>query len=52
MSGKAEVIANNRRSCFDKLSTNSLDFQQETAVIFARRGLNPVCNVYRDFKVI
>jgi hypothetical protein len=29
MNGKAEVIASNRRSCFDKLSTNGLSGKQD-----------------------
>jgi hypothetical protein len=29
MSGKAEFIANHRRSCFDKLSTNGLSDKQD-----------------------
>jgi hypothetical protein len=29
MSGKAELVANHRRSCFDKLSTNGLSCKQD-----------------------
>jgi hypothetical protein len=29
MNGMAEVIANHRRSCFDKLSTNGLSGKQD-----------------------
>jgi hypothetical protein len=29
MNGKAESVANHRRSCFDKLSTNGLSGKQD-----------------------
>jgi len=32
MNGKAKVIANHRRSCFDKLSTNGLAGKQDLSV--------------------